>query len=431
MTLLGELDGFLEVEPHDEADRRADREVVLLLHGTGGNKQEWSFPVWRGMNYDHQHDPPWRHDNNNLTPPIDILPPVSLSDKKDVRCWRTILLALGHTIIYYSQDNPNGRIDDDDGALRQFEDRIAPFIRQQVLTGNLAGKRVVIVAHSRGGILARYYLANHLTDAETWIRQVITICSPHGGTDAPNAARRLRDELVLLLAVLGPSPTTTLLAVLARLGIEVDPTDAQAQLVPGNPLFTKLLDPGQTPHIDFRTFGGTSVRVARIYGWLYTPSSFVPTMSWENPYPHFDWTLFPVEIEPVSPMLDKVPDFAVFSEQRQGEGDICVTAVRSRLPGVPHQSLPMNHGEALFDETLFAEVTALLGTPLGDTIAETCVMGWVGNSRTLELHDLSRETSQCQLDEIVNRWPFSLPEEAFRAGYDGCAYCMPEEHHPE
>ena len=91
----------------------------------------------------------------------------------------------------------------------------------------------------------------------------------------------------------------------------------------------------------------------------------------------------------------------------------------------------MNHGEALFDETLFAEVTALLGTPLGDTIAETCVMGWVGNSRTLELHDLSRETSQCQLDEIVNRWPFSLPEEAFRAGYDGCAYCMPEDHHPE
>lgn len=431
MTLLGKADGFLEVEPHDPADRRVDRDVILLLHGTGGNKQEWSFPVWRGVNYDHQHDPPWRHDNNNLTPPIDIFPPVSLSNKKDVRCWRTILLALGHTIIYYSQDNPNGEIDAGDGALQQFEGRIVPFIRQEILTGNLAGKRVTIVAHSRGGILARYYMANHPADAESWIQRVITMCSPHGGTEAPLAARRLRDELILLLGVLAPSPTTALLALIARLGIDVDPTDAQRQLLPGSPLFTRLSQPDDTPNIEFYTFGGTSVRVARIYGWLYTPDSFVPTISWGTPYPHFDWTMIPVEISPISPMLDKIPDFAVFSEQRQGEGDICVTVESTKLHGVPHQSLPINHGEALFDEMLFAQVAGLLGTPLGGTVAEPCTMGWVGNSRTHELHEIARETSQCQLDEIVSPWPFSLPDEAFDVGYDGCAYCMPEDHHPE
>lgn len=436
MTLLGVRDGYLEVEPHAPEDRRPDREVILLLHGTGGNKQEWSFPAWRGWNYDHQHDPPDRHTDDNLTPPLDFLPDFSTSAKKDVRCWRSILLALGHTIIYYSQDGPDEAIGtgaEGDDALKQFEDRIVPFIRNEVLTGGLAGKRVVVISHSRGGILTRLYLARQPVVASTWIQRVVTLCSPHGATNAPNAKRRLRDE-VLLLAQPGMSPLLALL--LNLIGPDVDPTPAQEQLLPGDPLFAQLSLPGDTPDIEFHTFGGSSVTVFRIYVWYWTLGSAVPhwdlpTFTDPIPLPHYDWTKFPIEIGLISPMVDEIPDVAVFAEQREGQGDIAVTIDSARLPGIPHQNLPINHAEAFFDEALFARVADILGTPLDNTVADECTSGWIGNTRTGELHDPSRERTNCQLDEIIYRWPFSTLDEAFNAGYDGCAYCMPEHHHPE
>lgn len=107
MTLLGAAYGYLEVEPHIPEERRADREVILLLHGTGGNKQEWSFPIWRSLNYAHDSTPSYRHSDNHLIPPWNLLPDFSLSDRKRVRCWTSILRALGHTVIYYSQDGPH------------------------------------------------------------------------------------------------------------------------------------------------------------------------------------------------------------------------------------------------------------------------------------------------------------------------------------
>jgi pimeloyl-ACP methyl ester carboxylesterase len=445
MTLLGAEHGHLEVEPHLPEERRSDRDVILLMHGTGGNKQEWSFPDWRGLNYDDEHRPRDRHSDHRSHPPLNPLPDFSLSDKKDVRCWRSILLALGHTIISYSQDGPDDRIE---VALGQLEDLIVPFIRDDVLTGELAGKRVVVIGHSRGGILTRLYLSRHLDEASEWISRVITLCSPHGATNAPHAARRLRD--VIEQRLLGGIPVLARILVppLARLpliGADVEPTDAQAQLVPGDPLFDELSQPDDTPEIRFDTFGGSSVRLSRVYIWSWDPTSYIPR--WDipslddpipNPVPHFDWTRVAAEIPVISPILESIdplldlhPDNEIFEEQRAGRGDICVTLDSAQLQGVAHRSLPIHHGQAFFDEPLFAEVADLLGTPLGEIVTEECTSGYIGNTRTLELHDPSREHPNCQLDEIVFRWPFSLPEEALGSGYDGCAYCMPEEHHPE
>jgi len=431
MTLLGAQHGYLEVEPHAPADRRSDREVILLLHGTGGNKFEWSFPPWRGLNYDHEHRPEDRHSNNHRFPPVnplDVVLDFSLSDKRDVRCWTSILTALGHTVIYYSQDGADDRID---VALDQLENLIVPFIRDEVLTGPLTGKRVVIIGHSRGGILARLYLARHANDAAAWIQHVITLCSPHAGTNAPRAARRLRDEIEALVFGGFPAVARLLFPPLEHLpliGADVEPTDAQAQLVPEDPLFGDLSMPDDTPDIGFHTYGGSSVTLTRVYYWQYTLDSFVPRWDFLDILPHFDWTKFPIEILPVSPILDSLPNDLVFAEQREGQGDICVTIESAQLPGVPHQSLPINHAEAFFDETLFARVSDVLGTPLGGIAVDECTSGWIGNRRTRELHDISGARRNCQIDEIVDREPFRLPSDAFDAGYDGCYYCMRDQH---
>ena len=263
MTILGAEHGFLEVEPHTPQLRRADRRVVLLLHGLGGSKDDWRFPAGRGVHWDHRHPPPDRHSNNHLHPPLpwQTLPEFSLSAMRtDIRCWSGVLKALGHTVINYSQD---GRGDVVEVPLAQLEGRIAPFIREDVLTDQLAGKRVVLLCHSRGGILARRYLREH-ADASEWIGRVITLCSPHQGTEAPRFPQRLADAAAVLSAGLTSGGSLVADLVLRITGLLDFFGDGANQLLPDDPLFDRLADPADVPDIPFSTFGGTSVRYGRI-----------------------------------------------------------------------------------------------------------------------------------------------------------------------
>jgi pimeloyl-ACP methyl ester carboxylesterase len=374
MTLLGAEHGFLEVEPHIPTERRADRDVVLLLHGLGGTKDEWRFPQWRDKHWDHTRPPANRDAGSHFGPPVapwDVVPELGLSDLgTDVRCWSGILKALGHTVISYSQDGNQSTVD---VPLRQFEDRIVPFLRDEVLTGDLAGKRVVVLCHSRGGILVRAYLHRHPDEGSQWISRVLTLCSPHAGTLAPGAKERLADDVTLLgQAVGGPFGLHVLLGrVVAEILGWLDDTPGARQLRPEDPIFNELAVPGDVPDIEFRTFGGTSVTYARIYAWHYTPSSYVPNLL-DFPDVRFDWTLFPIEIGPVSPMLDALPDALLEAEQDQDRGDGLVADDRARLPGARHESVPVNHAEALWDEDLFARVADLLGTPIADAGPVLC-----------------------------------------------------------
>ena len=374
MTLLDAAHGFLEVEPHDPADRRSDREVVLLLHGLGGSKDDWRFPQWRGYHWDHANAPANRDAGSHVTPPVepwDVKPAFGLSDMRtDVRCWNGILKALGHTVISYSQDGSQATLD---VPLDQFRNLIVPFIRSDVLTGNLAGKRVVVLCHSRGGILARAYLHLQPDEGSEWISRVLTLCSPHDGTLAPGAKQRLADAAVLLGIVFGGSFGLNLLLanVVARIAGWLDEGDGANQLLPDNSIFSELAVPADVPDIEFTTFAGTSVTFSRLYAWNYTPGSYIPNLL-DFPDIRFDWTLFPTEIPTVSPMFDAIPDVVVDDEQDENEGDGLVADSRARLPSARHVSIPVNHAEALWDEDLFARVADLLGTPLADAGPVLC-----------------------------------------------------------
>ena len=365
MTLLGAEHGFLEVFPHQPDQRRADREVILLLHGTGGSKDDWRFPRHRDLHWDFNHAPANRHDDNNLLPPVDLNPldAFSLSDlRTDIRCWTGVLTALGHTVINYSQDGKQSVVE---VPLVQFAQRIVPFIRNEVLTGRLAGKRVIVLAHSRGGILARAYLHSFPDDGQQWMSQLITMCSPHQGTFAPRAKKRLAD---LLHAI--PGVGTPLNVLLNRLMLLEEP-EAAVQLLPDDPLFDRLANPADVPAIRFLTIGGSSVRFTREYFWSYTPDSYVPNFA-DFPDIRFDWTRFAIEIPLVSPMFDSIPNAVVEDEQDDGRGDGLVSNQRSRLPGAPHESFPINHAEALWDEPLFSRIADLLGTPLSTAGEVVC-----------------------------------------------------------
>lgn len=56
--------------------------------------------------------------------------------------------------------------------------------------------------------------------------------------------------------------------------------------------------------------------------------------------------------------------------------------------------------------------------------------GWpryLGNTNTMEVHDLDNETSQCQIEEIIEAGhavPFKTLEAAKAADYDNCDWCL-------
>lgn len=54
---------------------------------------------------------------------------------------------------------------------------------------------------------------------------------------------------------------------------------------------------------------------------------------------------------------------------------------------------------------------------------------FLGNTHTMEVHDLTRETATCQIDEIIQAGhavvftPDTLAQ-AHAEGFDNCAYCL-------
>ena len=52
---------------------------------------------------------------------------------------------------------------------------------------------------------------------------------------------------------------------------------------------------------------------------------------------------------------------------------------------------------------------------------------YCGNTHKMEVHDLDRETTNCQVNEIIlagHDRPFNSLAEAHGAGFDNCAWCL-------
>ena len=416
--------------------------------------QDWTDPAANyPYNFNHQSQPANKSYGTHYYPPWDWLPEFGISDKMSVGNWKDFLLSVGHTVIAYSQAGPQDRLD---VAVKEFEDTVVPLVRQDILTGNLAGKKVTVLAHSRGGLLIRKYLSDVDTnESGAWIKTVITLHSPHTGSRMAEI-----DDLAWLAGpilgdtFLGPI-TGTLLGLAAGYFVGKQFTPALEQMDPDDPLFDEL-DSEHSPNraIAFYTLGGTSVTGFRIYVWWWTASSFWPTGKWWKPWTwRWHWEKAPTEVPLISPLLDAVPNVPGFDEIAEGEGDILVANERSKLGFAIHASNPLNHVEALWDPNLFSEVLSAIhrhgvlssqridtpasggrtSTPLVGTAGSSAAAGgyrYYGNRRSREFHDLRNPTRNCQTGEIVKGIQFGpdLASTAISQGYDGCYYCIAQYH---
>jgi hypothetical protein len=211
---------------------------------------------------------------------------------------------------------------------------------------------LVFLAHSRGGLLVRKFIKDNQNDPTLAgrISFIITLHSPHQGSDLANVANAL-DAAITALATVN---ATMVMAAFGWLASIVHSPSFQ-ELAVGSPFLTTL-SAGETamPGVAYHSFGGISVRLTRLLSWFYTLGSAFP--QWHLP-PYDHWITM-VEL-PGSPVLNSLPPLA--PEIIQGQGDMLVADGRAHLPFSIQHTNSLNHAEALWDPSLQAQVLSLLG----------------------------------------------------------------------
>ena len=260
--------------------------------------------------------------------------------------WRDTLLAAGYSTLSYRQAAPLGTLE--------------PNVRQllRVASGPLSTDDrlrrlpLIVLAHSRGGLLARAFLDRAANDPALRgvldrVERVITLHSPHQGSGLAGltvrmdaAARRLQT----LVGSLGLRP-----AVLAAL-CALSASPAVAELAPGSPLLRTLARQTPPTGIAWHTFAGTSADLGRMRALLEAPRGDAPGATRI------------ARTRGLSEVLGVLDRLALLTPAlRDGEGDLVVADACARLPFADsHTVNPLTHIEALWDPRLHAQVLGLM-----------------------------------------------------------------------
>jgi hypothetical protein len=359
--------------------RAADpsKPAILLIHGLNQTGECWIRPS-RVVGAEYLVDPHRKPDRKKMNggdrrPPgtpfkVGLSPPLENVDQNN---WFDSLRGRGFTVATWSQ----GATSNFDQALPTAIEALARFAADTAALNPAAPPPIALVAHSRGGLIARAVLKQKGNGGGR-IRWLVTLHSPHEGSEMARAVAQIGAEAVDVAGQLAPTfdlgpfridLTGGLKDDVKRLVVEGlrplnklvlgnDPVISQRQreLMPDSPVLRALrADEAPIPGVHYATFGGKNATYYRTYLWIYS-------MSCANPLA--DCYIEPHELPLVSPMLDAVRDFV--AEVADGKGDGLVAESRSRLPwpGVRHEVTQLNHAEVLWDRGVQDSVARILAS---------------------------------------------------------------------
>lgn len=360
--------------------------LVILLHGFGATSTDMTAPLTArsGVAFDRTAMfPLYRDEGFHFTPPgLPVAGFFSDPPLTAVSSWRGALNAAGFSTVSYTQSSAAGPM--------------APNIAQlNLLAGALStnpmfsGLRFAIVAHSRGGLIARAFLAGAagtpaLSGFMARMTALVTLHSPHLGTSIATSAvviDGLAARLTALFAAAGIAPPAVLAMLRALTG-----NPALGEMTPGSPFLVSTAASEPVPGVTYHTFGGTSPAAVRLWANVYTPDSTIPL---PVPFPLFHWGSTPIvvgaplDIESFAPIAvlapmpivtDIVATLATMAaltpELAPGAGDVLVSNASAHLPfSATRTANPLNHAEALWDPILQAQVIAILARLRSPTVS--------------------------------------------------------------
>jgi pimeloyl-ACP methyl ester carboxylesterase len=338
-----------------------DAPVVVLIHGIGGNAQHWADPV--SLNPDET----WLFDLASSPKGGDGIASSPPYAPGSARSWIQALREAGLTAVTWSQAKSDDLLQyataEAVAVLRAIEAKVFVPLDQAAAAGSGAAPPLVLLCHSRGGLVARAALKDLGAGGVPHLQQVVTLCTPHHGSYMPKLAaaynttlgdavnfdalsdrvprpfRHLVDQrLEPLLADLANRVRVALLHSFGTLAQgpgfdELDPDSATL----------RSLADGETPlpGVRYAGFGGTDptfvhfylVLAGRAFHLLATASAFL--------------------VEQLARLPGVASAFGGLAEL--SAGDSAVGPESSKWPqafNAPHQTVPLNHMQALIDPAL-------------------------------------------------------------------------------
>lgn len=348
----------IDLEVPEGASNQAP--LIILLHGTNGDISDMSDPATHpGRNYERIApgtivDRGW-HDYPNVG-----FWSLGADQLADVIGWSPFLAAAGFPTINYRQTKP------DDVLVEPLRELRAIFDAIDTDSGFLPvrRRRIILMGHSRGGILARMILVELAGAGAPILARIITcitLHTPNQGSTVANTALGLATIVaswrVTGVPLVPPELNDIALLVLDDLltFVEDEAGDpAYTDFVVGSPTLVLLAAAEPVPGVRYFTFGGTRPVVLNLRGWAFTPESAVPL----HHRPPFHWSSIYIPQIPLPP-----PGALPFPEMLEG-GDLLTNSAMTRLPFGVHRDNYINHAEALWDDALKVQVIAILNRDL-------------------------------------------------------------------
>lgn len=361
----------------------ADQPVVVLLHGTSGTIDDMEDPaVHPGFaieRYDHgalrSRGRHWYPNAGYWSIGVDAPAPV--------RGWGPFLRSQGFPTLNWAQVDPRGRLTRTTTEALAVIRALGPGGALAEAQPDLAERPIVLLGHSRGGILARRLLVELARVNDPLLERItdcVTVQAPNQGTmvadlalSVARALRASRSTVDSALDVLPLSPTDRAMAKAASdaaVDAILDEIEAPAyrDYTTTSATLARLRAAEPVAGVDYFTIGGTRPRMMGIVGWEFDASSAVPNLAKQPPFHWLTWYRDLIPLPPSLPLKSPVP------ELNHGEGDILVSAARSRLPFSVHRDYRINHAEGLWFPLLQMQVlTALRGAHLPEQVVVSCV----------------------------------------------------------
>jgi hypothetical protein len=339
------------------ADGAPTKPYVVLLHGASGTAADMVTPLTgphAGLLFDDRSPVPAMIDRGwHDYPNAGFWSVGSLDGPSHGTGWQPYLAAREFGTVLYDQVEPTGLLAN---PVRQLHGVIDGY-RQL-----LPGRGFAIVADSRGGLLARRWLADLAPGSPQRqdLRGIVTLHTPHQGTGLATDANAAVAALAALSAQI-----PALAPVATRLTYEIRTPDL-IEMAPGSAFLEQLAADEKTQEVPgttrFFTFGGNSPRLVRVRNWAFTADSAVPhVISVWPPKVQFHWTTVP---QPLASLADGTPTLgSLVPEFKDGVGDLLVTDTNSHLPWAEQNvTNAMSHADTLVNETLQDQVLNVLAS---------------------------------------------------------------------
>ena len=288
--------------------------VVLLIHGLGMNNYFWV-------------DPKKCFVLGGLAPLTIFLTDAAKTSKNTISfgsvnpniqgLW-SCLKKEGFSLASWTQSQPLGPIQIAIDELKTALSRVR---------NKWTDKPVYMVGHSRGGLIARRYLLEEPTND---IEGLITICSPHAGTDMAKFTRYLKPAGVLLKKIIPSKSKVMLTKALSRLSAFLQ-SPAIEELTPESEFMASMKKP-LSKQLRKLSFGGTSPALFQLIVQL--------------PADNYKTIKFPDLLAGV------IPSNHLPRELTPGLGDALVSATSAKLPGSKHYNFPANHVRAAYERDI-------------------------------------------------------------------------------